>query len=221
MEVSGLEDEFELSGEIPRLLYVKTPAPDRDPRLAELLSRMKRETAYRRFRTAAELGRLVRDDLATLLSERFAATPSAAVAVGPMTPDRRRQLPAPTTPLVGREQAIDDIADLVLRRDVRLVTPRPLISAWLSSRHPASPCASLPSPSWRSPRARSSERPSSRERTDSDGGPGFACGARHVLRPSDSPDPRGPGRRPLRRGVRRRRRAQPAGCGDDGSAPPR
>ena len=83
MEVSGLEDEFELSREIPRLLYVKTPAPDRDPRLAELLTRMKRETAYRRFRTAAELGRLVRDDLATLLSERFAATPSAAVAVGP------------------------------------------------------------------------------------------------------------------------------------------
>jgi Domain of unknown function (DUF4062) len=39
MDVSGLEDEFELSREIPRLLYVKTPAPDRDPRLAELLCR--------------------------------------------------------------------------------------------------------------------------------------------------------------------------------------
>jgi hypothetical protein len=50
---------------------------------------------------------------------------------------------------------------------------------------PASPCASVPSPSWRSPRARSGERPSSRERpTDSDAGPGFACGARHVWRPS-------------------------------------
>ena len=29
MEVSGLEDEFELSQEMPRLLYVKAPAPDR------------------------------------------------------------------------------------------------------------------------------------------------------------------------------------------------
>ena len=27
--VSGLEEEFELSGGLPRLLYVKTPAPER------------------------------------------------------------------------------------------------------------------------------------------------------------------------------------------------
>jgi len=121
MEVSGLEHEFELSGEIPRLLYVKTPAPDRDPRLAVLLSRIRQETSYRRFRTAAELGRLVRDDLATLLSERFAAAPRAAIAVGP-TRDRRHPLPAPATSLVGREKAIDEVADLVLRRHVRLVT---------------------------------------------------------------------------------------------------
>src|SRR5512132_1221025 len=31
--VSGLEDEYTLSEGIPRLLYVKTPAPDREPRL--------------------------------------------------------------------------------------------------------------------------------------------------------------------------------------------
>ncbi len=33
--VSGLEEEFDLSGGLPRLLYVKGPAPDREPRLAE------------------------------------------------------------------------------------------------------------------------------------------------------------------------------------------
>src|SRR6201999_551463 len=32
--VSGLEEEFDLSGGLPRLLYVKGPAPDREPRLA-------------------------------------------------------------------------------------------------------------------------------------------------------------------------------------------
>jgi hypothetical protein len=37
MEVSGLEDEFNLSQALPRLLYVKGPAPDREPRLTELL----------------------------------------------------------------------------------------------------------------------------------------------------------------------------------------
>ncbi len=67
--VSGLEEEFELSGELPRLLYVKAPAPDREPRLADLLARIKEESSasYRYFRTPAELGRLVRDDLAVLL----------------------------------------------------------------------------------------------------------------------------------------------------------
>ena len=32
MRVSGLEDEFDLSRSLPRLLYVRTPAADRDPR---------------------------------------------------------------------------------------------------------------------------------------------------------------------------------------------
>src|ERR1700727_3512888 len=36
--VSGLEDEFVLSAGRPRLIYVKSPAPDRDPRLTRLLA---------------------------------------------------------------------------------------------------------------------------------------------------------------------------------------
>src|SRR5215470_6290379 len=31
LEVSGLEEEFELSRDLPRLLYAKEPAPDREP----------------------------------------------------------------------------------------------------------------------------------------------------------------------------------------------
>ncbi len=71
--VSGLEEEFELSGGLPRLLYVKAPALDRESGLADLLARIEHEASasYRHFRTPAELGRLVRDDLAMLLSERF------------------------------------------------------------------------------------------------------------------------------------------------------
>src|SRR5262249_20781686 len=45
VHLSGIEEEFELSGELPRLLYVKAPAPGRDPRLSHLLDRMKREAA--------------------------------------------------------------------------------------------------------------------------------------------------------------------------------
>jgi hypothetical protein len=121
MEVSGLEEEFLLSGTegLPRLLYVKTPAPDREPRLAELLARIGTEASYQRFSTPAELDRLVRDDLATLLSERFAARSAASAA-----PSRAgsRRLPAGTTSMVGREQAIDEVAELLDQPEVRLVT---------------------------------------------------------------------------------------------------
>jgi predicted ATPase len=129
MEISGLEDEFELSRALPRLLYVKEPAPDREPRLIALISRIQEEASgsYRHFRMPAELGRLVRDDLAILLSERFAATAPAAAAPGP-APSRRvnrrgsRPLPVGATSLIGREQAIDEVATLIGQPSVRLVT---------------------------------------------------------------------------------------------------
>src|SRR5690348_3472657 len=37
MSVSGLEDEYQRAGEKPKLIYVKTPAPAREPRLQALL----------------------------------------------------------------------------------------------------------------------------------------------------------------------------------------
>jgi Domain of unknown function (DUF4062) len=51
MQVSGLEEEFDLARGLPQLLYVKTPAPDREPRLTSLLDRIKAEGAatYRAF----------------------------------------------------------------------------------------------------------------------------------------------------------------------------
>src|SRR5262249_61324937 len=51
MQVSGVEDEFDQSGSLPRLLYVRTPAANRDPRLADLIARIAREASYRSFRT--------------------------------------------------------------------------------------------------------------------------------------------------------------------------
>jgi predicted ATPase len=127
MTVSGLQEEFELSSGLPRLLYVKGPAPDRDPRLEGLLARIKEEASasYRHFQTPAELGRLVRDDLAALLSERFATTsrPAAPPAAASRAASRGpRPLPVSMTSLVGREQAIDEVADVFGQPQVRLVT---------------------------------------------------------------------------------------------------
>ena len=123
-QVSGLEDEFGLSGGLPRLLYVKGPAPDREPRLAELLARIQEESSasYRHFRTPAELGRVVRDDLAVLLSERFTAAAGPAAAPSPAGARDAGRLPVSTTSLLGRERAIDEVAGVVERPGVRLVT---------------------------------------------------------------------------------------------------
>jgi hypothetical protein len=62
-----------LSAGLPRLIYVKSPAPGRDPRLTQMLARIKDEgnVSYQHFSDPAELRQLVGNDLAVLLSERF------------------------------------------------------------------------------------------------------------------------------------------------------
>ena len=123
MEISGLEEEYERSGGLPRLLYVKEPAPDREPRLADLLGRMKQEASYRKFRDREELSQLVGDDLATLLSERFVAGHASVPEAGaPPSSQRARGLPVQATSLVGRESAIEEVAGLIGLPEVRLVT---------------------------------------------------------------------------------------------------
>ncbi|MEV4539187.1 DUF4062 domain-containing protein [Asanoa sp. NPDC049518] len=119
MDISGLEDEFELASDKPRLIYVKVPAPDRDPRLAELIARIGDEAlvTFRQFRTSSELNRLVSHDLAVLLSERFAAVRTSTGRRSGTQP-----LPVGRTSLVGRSQAIDEVAGLLERPDVRLLT---------------------------------------------------------------------------------------------------
>src|SRR3990170_3893828 len=49
----------------PRVLYIKAPAPDREERLTAMIRQLQTEgtDSYRSFRSARELGRLVRDDL--------------------------------------------------------------------------------------------------------------------------------------------------------------
>jgi predicted ATPase len=121
-QISGLEDEYLLSAGLPRLIYVKSPAPDREPRLAQLLARIRDEggVSYQRFADPAELQQLVENDLAVLLSERFEMSRSQDAAAGdaPAT----GALPVPATPLLGREREVAAVEGLVVREGVRLVT---------------------------------------------------------------------------------------------------
>src|SRR5215471_3115636 len=74
MDISGLEDEYRLAVGKPMLLYLKRPAPEQEPRLAAMIDgiRAAGTVSYRTFDTPRELERLLADDLAVLLSERFA-----------------------------------------------------------------------------------------------------------------------------------------------------
>jgi predicted ATPase len=127
-DISGLEDEYLLSAGIPRLIYVKSPAPHRDPRLARLLAGIKDDdsVSYQYFSAVDELQRLVENDLAVLLSERFemAGPPPgrARSAAGGEEVPLAGALPAPVTPLVGRDHELAAIENLVLGKGVRLAT---------------------------------------------------------------------------------------------------
>jgi predicted ATPase len=120
-QVSGLEDEYLLSAELPRLIYVKSPAPERESRLAEMLTRIRDDgdVSYQHFSAAAELQRLVEDDLAVLLSERFERAPSGD---GAGDVSLAGAVPVPATPLVGRDDDAAAVSDLVRAEGVRLVT---------------------------------------------------------------------------------------------------
>lgn len=121
-ETSGLEDEYSLSGTRPKLIYLKVPAPDREQRLSDLIERIQRDdgVSYRPFGDAEELGSLVADDLAVLLTERFSATDAeAAVRSAPIS---LPPLPRPPTALIGRDRDVARVLDLLTDPATRLVT---------------------------------------------------------------------------------------------------
>jgi predicted ATPase len=121
MEISGLEDEFRAAGDRPRLIYIKEPATDRDPKLSALLGRMTEdaEVSFKRFSDPSELGALVQDDLALLLTERFVTRGPEA---GEETVEAAPPLPEPSTEIVGRTDELREVVELLRRDDIRLVT---------------------------------------------------------------------------------------------------
>src|SRR5215469_7235264 len=118
MAVSGLEDEYQLSAGKPRLIYIKTPAPEREPGLQRLLDRIRADgnASYQHFTTPKELGERIANDLALLLTERFEQTPRIADAVHPAP------LPVWRGHLIDREREVALVRELLLREDVGLVT---------------------------------------------------------------------------------------------------
>lgn len=128
MDISGLEDEYKMSSTMPRLIYVKAPAPDREERLQAMLESMRASAAhcYKEFTTTDELRELVENDLALVLTEHFQTdvrsdgASGSDVSGGEEAP--ARWLPSPPTSLVGRQSELAAIRELLLSDDVRLLT---------------------------------------------------------------------------------------------------
>jgi predicted ATPase/catechol-2,3-dioxygenase len=122
MTISGLEDEYNLSGRMPKLIYLKSPAPDREPRLTEMLDRIKSDSiSYKYFSTPDELREAIENDLAMVLSESFETTRTAPVPTG-SAPPRRTNLTQPLTSLIGRDRERTEIGALLLKEAVSLIT---------------------------------------------------------------------------------------------------
>jgi predicted ATPase len=116
MDVSGLEDEYRLSAGKPRLIYTKK-TPRRDPQLTSFLQAIEAEgvVSYRHFADADELGSLVADDLALLLTDHFAGPPSPPAPPAAPLPVMRR-------PLVDRVEELAAVTEMLPRAEVGLVT---------------------------------------------------------------------------------------------------
>ncbi len=119
MDVSGLEDEYHLAAGKPKLIYVKASTIDREPRLQQLLDRIRADdvASYRKVATTDELRALVADDLALLLTERFAGAGNEG---GP--PTTLAPLPLARGPLIGRAREIARVCALLRDAGVGLVT---------------------------------------------------------------------------------------------------
>ncbi len=84
--VSDLEDQYDRAAALPRLVYVKDSGGEREPRLTQLLDRMRADgVGLREFESPGELAEMLVDDLATLMADRFTASEVAALPTGTLT----------------------------------------------------------------------------------------------------------------------------------------
>jgi predicted ATPase len=118
MDISGLEDEYDLSAGKSKLIYVKT-SHDREQKLDTLLNKIREQNSvcYKPFKDALELQELVENDLAISLSEYFHSeskeTPTDEIYI---------QIPVGRRPLIGREKDLDCIAKLMAMPDNKLIS---------------------------------------------------------------------------------------------------
>jgi predicted ATPase len=123
-QVSGLEDEYNLSADKPRLIYIKDSSPNREPALVGMLDKIRNEntSCYKHFSTPRELREQVVNDLVLLLTEYFETARNKEQILTSTTQLSPTNVPTPRNSLIGRTQDLQNAQNLILREDVALVT---------------------------------------------------------------------------------------------------
>jgi len=128
MQISGLEDEYNLSSSKPRLVYFRGDHSVREPQLIDLLRRIESEAqvCYKSFRSCEELSEFIKDDVMQLLSERFAVDPGGAQGktAGPsyldaFLADRARR------PYLARPELTEELQRALAKHPIIVVTGEP------------------------------------------------------------------------------------------------
>jgi predicted ATPase len=133
MDISGIEDEFLLAEKLPKLIYLKSPAPQIEPGLKTMIRGIQKDStvSYKRFSRSEELGELIENDLAVLITEHFYALDIATKKLEQRADDEAVQkpmdviehnLPVQATPFIGRGQEVSEVCELLDRDEVRLLT---------------------------------------------------------------------------------------------------
>lgn len=121
-KISGLEDEYNRSGDMPKLIYIKKSNGSRDARLTELIERIQHDdkVSYKTFTTPAELTNLIVNDLALLLTERFNLTIQNKYSA--LEYKTFQTIPSVPNTLIGREKNVEEISTMLQSTGIRLVT---------------------------------------------------------------------------------------------------
>ncbi len=130
-DISGLEDEYRLCGnKKPKLIYVKQ-SNERQDKLKGLLEDIEKSDSacYQKFSTAAELQKLIENDLSVLMSEIFEnallgerALDNNSSAELNIELKRIVEIPNIRSEIYGREEDLERIESMLTKSGVALIT---------------------------------------------------------------------------------------------------
>ena len=121
MDISGLEDEYQLAIDKPKLIYIKKTSAQRSDRLETLILQIQgsNSVSYRKFSELNEFVELLENDLALLMSERFFEEDhkSTAAIIQP-----KCILPTIRDSFIGRESELERLKNMIEDSGTALVT---------------------------------------------------------------------------------------------------